>query len=131
MQLKRGRNSFLNNFTLLCHRLGDKVMSNLSIGMRAEDSLTAKGAGDSPDEFLKDFESPKPAVVQMEIDGLSFPRVEHLNDVDGNRGSVVKIDSNNAEYEHIPLKKVGTIRVAYKSAQPLAPRQFVFDDEVE
>ena len=37
----------------------------------------------------------------------------------------------NAAYRHVPLKSVGTIRVRYKSAVPLRPRQFDFDDEDE
>ena len=27
-------------------------------------------------------------------------------------------------YKHVPLKKVGTIQVRYKTAQPLKPRRF-------
>ena len=34
-------------------------------------------------------------------------------------------------YRHVPLKSVGTIRVRYKAAVPLRPRQFDFDDEDE
>lgn len=37
----------------------------------------------------------------------------------------------NGEYRHVPLKTVGTIRVRYKTAVPLRPRQFDFDDEDE
>ncbi|MCH7724876.1 MAG: hypothetical protein IH991_00130 [Planctomycetes bacterium] len=34
-------------------------------------------------------------------------------------------------YEHVPLTKVGTIRVRYKTAQPLKPRRFTVEDDVE
>lgn len=37
----------------------------------------------------------------------------------------------NAAYRHVPLKTVGTIRVRYKAATPLRPRQFDFSDEDE
>ena len=34
-------------------------------------------------------------------------------------------------YEHVPLTKVGTIRVRYKTAQPLKPRRFTMEDDAE
>ncbi len=44
--------------------------------------------------------------------------------------SIVSKEENTA-YRHVPLKTVGTIRVRYKAAVSLRPRQFVFDDEDE
>lgn len=34
-------------------------------------------------------------------------------------------------YEHVPLTKVGTIRVRYQTAQPLEPRRFTMEDDAE
>jgi len=34
-------------------------------------------------------------------------------------------------YRHVPFQTVGTLRVRYKSAVALQPRQFDFDDEDE
>lgn len=52
-----------------------------------------------------------------------------LRDRPSSEGSVS--EEVNADYRHVPLKSVGTIRVRYNAATPLRPRQFDFNDEDE
>ena len=40
-------------------------------------------------------------------------------------------DEDALAFEHVPLTKVGSIRVRYKTAQPLKPRRFTVEDDVE
>ena len=43
----------------------------------------------------------------------------------------VNDEDNSSSYRHVPLKSVGTIRVQFREAVPMKPRQFHFDDEDE
>ena len=40
-------------------------------------------------------------------------------------------DGAGSEYRHLPLQTAGTIRVRFREAVPMQPRQFRFDDEAE
>ena len=40
-------------------------------------------------------------------------------------------DEATSSYRHVPLQFVGTIRVRFREAVPMQPRQFHFDDEDE
>jgi len=43
--------------------------------------------------------------------------------------SLVAEEVEISGYRHVPLEKVGTIRVRYKKAKPLMPRRFPVEDE--
>ena len=43
----------------------------------------------------------------------------------------VSDDDNASSYRHVPLESVGTIRVRFREAVLMKPRQFHFDDEDE
>lgn len=57
---------------------------------------------------------------------------EVLRDLRDRSASALSVSGEaNTAYRHVPLKTVGTIRVRYKAATPLRPRQFDFSDEDE
>ena len=38
-------------------------------------------------------------------------------------------DPTDTDYQHVPLKMVGVVRVRYKQSEPLLPRRFSAEDE--